>query len=125
MRGPQGQIKYLNSITTWFTCAWLCLINLNHKGSIPTPNHVACMIPRKYTGETGYWVRLTSPPLFDFLCSLGRPSRPLLLLLLGSTPVEVLYHHSHEHVQNKKTHQQEKRNEVDQPPFVEVFTGLE
>ena len=62
-------IKYLNSITTWFSCAWLCLINLNHKGSIPTPNHVAFMIPRKYTGETMHFLQLDIG--FDLLLRLS------------------------------------------------------
>ena len=69
-------------------------------------------------------ILLTSPSLLNLFCSLGCASRPLLLLLLGSAPVEVLHHHSNEHVQHKEADEEEKRDEVNKTPFIVVLLWL-
>ena len=38
--------------------------------------------------------------------------------------MEVLHHHAHEHVQHEKAHQQQERDEVQQPPLRIVLAGL-
>ena len=67
---------------------------------------------------------LTSSPLLDLFCSLCSPSGSLLLLLLRPAPVEVLHHHSDEHVQNKEANEKEERYEVNETPFVVVLLRL-
>ena len=68
--------------------------------------------------------KLTPSPLLNLLGPLDGPGRPLLLLLLGATSVEVLHHHPHEHVEHEEADEEQERDEVDQAPLVEVLTRL-
>ena len=68
--------------------------------------------------------RLTFSSLLYLLGPFGRPPGPLLLLLLGPAPVEVLHHHPHKHVEDEKPDQEEEGYEVEQAPLVVIFLGL-
>ena len=73
---------------------------------------------RTVTGLEGYRTgrerdQLTPPPLLDLLGPLDGSRRPLLLLLLGATPVEVLHHHTDEHVEHEEADQEQERDEVE------------
>lgn len=68
--------------------------------------------------------RLTSSLLLEFLCSLGRPSCLLFLLLFLSAPVKVLHHDSDKHVQHEEANQQQEGDEVEEPPLGVVLNRL-
>ena len=69
--------------------------------------------------------QLTPSPLLDLLGPLDGPGRPLLLLLLGATPVEVLHHDSYEHVQDEEADEEKERDEVEKSPLVVVLFWLQ
>ena len=69
--------------------------------------------------------KLTPSPLLNLLGPLDGPGRPLLLLLLGATSVEVLHHHPHEHVEHEEADQEQERNEVEKSPLIIVLPWLE
>ena len=65
----------------------------------------------------------TSFPL-DLFRSFGCSSRLFFSFLFGSAFVEVLHHDTDEHVQDEESHQEQKRNEIDQIRFIVILHGL-
>lgn len=64
---------------------------------------------------------LLTPSLFlHAFQSLLLPALSLLGLLVAPALVEVLHHHTHEHVEHEEGHDQQKGDEVEQHPRVEV-----
>lgn len=78
------------------------------------------LIPTRRRCVWGLTLSLFIQLLLSFGSSLGS-----LLYLLGLTAlVEVLNHNSHKHVQYKEGNQQQKWDEINQSPFVEVLLRL-
>ena len=68
--------------------------------------------------------KFTCAFLFHFARPLGHPLGSLLFLLLFAATVEILNHNSDEHVEHEKSNQQQKRDEINQPPFAVVLDRL-
>ena len=64
---------------------------------------------------------LLTPSLFlPAFLSLLLPALGLLGLLVAPALVEVLHHHTHEHVEHEEGHNQQERDEIKQHPWVVV-----